>query len=280
MNWLLAATPVMVLLAHYAAVIPHEFAHSLVAWMVGINDQPGNIDWGGTSLLNVLLLADIDENVDYTAAMDAGKHWQAAVTAFAGPGLVNGGLFLITRFLITKPWLRTRPVIANFLFWFLLMNLGNLYDYVPMRVFADHGDVHNFSAGSGVDPWIIYVVGSYLVLWAIVDLYRTSLPLGMQLSGFFTPLARGVTLVVATIVIFGYYANPSLLAGSDLRLQVLAATSIMAIPPIIILLWKRLVTPSQDAARTAASTARRPVSVSANEVDSGERPMRRPPGSR
>lgn len=233
----------MVLLAHYAAVIPHEFAHSIMAWILGIKDQPGNIDWGGTSLLNVLLLANIDENVDYTPALEAGKHWKVALTAFAGPGIASGGLFLIARSLITKPWFRTRPVAANFLFWFLLMNLGNMYDYVPMRVFANHADVHNFILGTGIHPWVIYVVGGYLVLWAIVDFYLNMLPLGLQLSDFFTPTARGVTLAVATMVLFGYYANPSLLVGSDLRLQVLAGTSIMAIPPIINLLWHRIVTP-------------------------------------
>lgn len=42
-RWLLAATPVMVALAHDAAVLPHEFSHSVVVWLVGIKDQPGNI---------------------------------------------------------------------------------------------------------------------------------------------------------------------------------------------------------------------------------------------
>lgn len=43
-GWLLAATPVMVLLAHDVAVVPHEFAHSSMAWILGIKDQPGSID--------------------------------------------------------------------------------------------------------------------------------------------------------------------------------------------------------------------------------------------
>jgi hypothetical protein len=68
---LLAATPLVLLLTHYAAVLPHEFSHSVVAWVVGIKDQPGNVDWGGTSLLNVLGLVDIYENVDYRAALAA-----------------------------------------------------------------------------------------------------------------------------------------------------------------------------------------------------------------
>lgn len=242
MWWLLAATPIMLLLSHYAAVIPHEFAHSITAWLLGIKEQPLDIDWGGTSLLNVLLLADIDENVDYASAMDAGKHWQSAVTAFVGPGVINAGFFLLSTFVLRAGWLVGRPVIANFVFWFLLMNLGNLYDYVPMRVFADHGDVYNFSNGSGVNPWFIFVLGTYLVLWAIVSFYRTSLPLGLQRSGFVVPAARGVTLIVATMVLFGYFANPSLLAGTDVRLQTLAAMSLMTIAPVVVLLWKRIVT--------------------------------------
>ncbi|MFB2598975.1 hypothetical protein ACEXQE_14385 [Herbiconiux sp. P17] len=241
MWWLVAATPLMVLLTHYAAVIPHEFAHSIMAWLTGIKAQPFDITWGGTSPLNLLLLADIDENVDYDAARAAGQDWQSALTAFAGPGIVNGGFFLLSTFLIRRPWLRGRPVLANALFWFLLMNLGNLYDYVPMRVFADHGDVYNFSAGSGVSPWFIFVIGTYVMLWAIVSFYRTSLPLGLRLSGFVVPGARAVPFVVATAVLFGYFANPSLLWGTDTRLQTLAALSIMAILPVVVLLWRRIV---------------------------------------
>lgn len=54
--WLLAATPILLLLAHYAAVLPHEFAHSFVAWFLDIKPNPLIIDWGGSSILNFLLL--------------------------------------------------------------------------------------------------------------------------------------------------------------------------------------------------------------------------------
>jgi hypothetical protein len=46
------------------AVIPHEFAYSTVAWLLGPKPEPGNIPWGGSSLTNVLLRWDINENVD------------------------------------------------------------------------------------------------------------------------------------------------------------------------------------------------------------------------
>lgn len=175
-RWLIAATPLVVLLTHYAAVLPHEFSHSIVAWILGIKDTPFNIDWGGSSLLNILLLMHIDENVDYSTALAAGKDWQVALVSFAGPGLTNGGLYLLCRRFITRPSVTSRPGVAYVLFWFLFMNLANLYDYVPISVFADDGDVHHFILATGLSPWTIYVVGGYLVLWAIVDFYRRVMP--------------------------------------------------------------------------------------------------------
>lgn len=93
----------------------------------------------------------VDENVDYMVALDAGKYWQVALTAFAGPGIANGGLYLLSRRFIAAPSLLIRPVAACVLFSFLFMNLANLYDYVPIRAFAD-GDVAHFRYGSGVSP--------------------------------------------------------------------------------------------------------------------------------
>jgi hypothetical protein len=94
---------------------------------------------------------------------------------------------------------------------------------------------------------VIYVVGGYLVLWAIVDFYRNMLPLGLQLSDFFTPTARAVTFVTATVLLFGYFSIPSLLFEADMASQLIARSSVMAIPPVLILLWGRIVT--QPAAR-------------------------------
>ena len=79
--------------------------------------------------------------------------------------------------------------------------------------------------------------------WGIVDVFRNTLPLGLHLSDFFTPTARGVTPIVATAFLVGYFANPSLLVAPEPRLQALAVTSIMAILPVVILRWPRIVTP-------------------------------------
>src|SRR5262249_18703856 len=154
------------------------------------------IDWGGTSILNILLLIHIDENVDYTAALAAGKRWQVALIAFAGPGLANGGLYLLSRRLIESRYVASRPFLAYVLFWFLFMNLANLFDYVPIRVFASDGDVEHFRLGTGISPWVIYAVGGYLVLWGLVDFYRVVLPYTLRVCGFESRTARAVVLIV------------------------------------------------------------------------------------
>jgi hypothetical protein len=54
-----------VIISHYLAVFPHEFTHSFFAWALGYKSNPLNIQYGGTSLSNLLLLSNIDENVNY-----------------------------------------------------------------------------------------------------------------------------------------------------------------------------------------------------------------------
>ena len=92
-----------------------------------------------------------------------------------------------------------------------------------------------------MDPWVIYVVGGYLVLWGIVAFYRRFLPLGLALSDFATPTARSVTFVLVTVLLFGYFSIPSLIFESDMASQLIARTSVMAILPVLILLWSRIV---------------------------------------
>lgn len=257
-GWLLAATPIVVLLTHYAAVLPHEFTHSFVAWALGIKADPLNIDWGGTSLLNLLLLVHIDENVDYTAALAAGQRWQVALTAFAGAGFANAGLYLLSRRLIVSRAVSSRPFLAYALFWFLAINLANLYDYVPLRVFAADGDVWHFRLATGMSPWLIYAVGGYLVLWALVDFYRVVLPRCLAACGFDSGAGRAVVLMLATALMFGYFAIPGL-EEADPASQLLARSSLLAIPVLVATLWRRIVTPASSGGPTSSPrTSRTP----------------------
>lgn len=189
--------------------------------------------------VNALLLEDIDEKIDYAAAYAGGKGAAVAIAVVAGPG-TNCLLYLIARF--AAPWWRTstRPAVADLGFWFLLMQLANLYDYVPIRVAASYGDVRQWIRVTHMSPYVVYVVIGYLVLWAVVDLYCRVLPDALQSSRITTPTGRALVLIVATVVFFGYFAVPGLLEDGAVTLFI-TRTSLLAIPVVVLANWRRLV---------------------------------------
>lgn len=238
-GWLIASTPVFFWLTHYVAVLLHEFSHSFTAWFLGVKTDPFDIDWGGTGWWNLSMLAHVDENVSYQDALAAGLDTRVAIVAAAGPVLGNLVPYLVTRWVIVRERLSTRPVLTWLLFWYLVNGVANLYDYVPTRVFADDGDVTHFVLGSGVSRWAVFVTGSYLVLWAVVDLYRRVMPYSLGVAGLgpFRPARAGV-VVFATVVLFGYFAVPALLESDPVSLF-MGRVSLMAIPVVVVAAWRR-----------------------------------------
>jgi hypothetical protein len=232
---LVAGTPVLLLLTHDLAVLPHEFTHSFLAWILGIKSDPLDIDWGGTSIGNILLLLHIDENVDYQAALAAGD-----TVALSGPLLANGGLYLLFRWLIGRRAVRSRPVLSYAVFWLVVMNLANIWCYIPMRAFADDGDIRHFIWATDASPWLMYIIVGYLVVWGLIDFYHRVVPLALESATISPPPARAIVLIEATTVIFGYFAIPGFLE-SDPVSQVIAGTSALMIPPIVLLQWRRTV---------------------------------------
>ncbi|WP_207835988.1 hypothetical protein [Williamsia soli] len=250
-----AAMPVIMIVTHYLTVIPHEYSHSFMAWIVGIKSNPLLIDWGGTGAWNLFLLAHIDENVDYTQALAAGDHWQVALAAFAGPGIGNGLGYVVARLMIKRRPIVSRPWVALWLFWYLFFCVANLYDYVPLRVFADDGDVTHFVLGWQIDRWWIYTIVGYLVLWIVVDFYRSVLPSSLQAIGFesFT-LARAAMLVAVTLWLFGYFALPALMEEDSVSLF-MGRTSLALIPVVVVAAWNRSVVRPLRTEPTVGATA-------------------------
>jgi hypothetical protein len=251
---LVAVTPVIAWLTHYLAVIPHEYAHSFMAWITGIKANPFLIDWGGTGLHNLITLGNIDEEVDYDQALSGGHTTAAALTAMAGAVIGNGVPYLIVRLLLLKrPAITDRPWAVYTLFWYVVFCIGNFYDYVPLRTFASGGDVANFALATGWSRWAIYAVVGYLTLWSIVDLYRKAMPWTLGAAGFGrTRVARAIVLVLATLALFVLYALPAL-EQPDPVSMFMGRTSLIIIPAVVLATWRRnvfseLPTPGRDPA--------------------------------
>jgi hypothetical protein len=236
---LLASTPLVLLVTYDVAFVAHEYGHSFAAWILGIKSSPWPIIWGGNSIGNIVFLSNMDENVDYDTAMAAGRNLAVAVVAVSGIG-VNAALYLLLRF--AAPWWRTstRQFVAYTAFWFLFMQVGNLYCYVPIRVASPSGDMHNWTWGAHQSWWWLYVIIGYLVLWAMVDFYRTVLPTSLDACRIAIPAGRAVVLVTATLIMFGYFAGPGLMKDDDIT-QFISRTSLLLIPVVLLASWRRVV---------------------------------------
>lgn len=236
---LLASTPLVLIVTYDVAFVTHEYGHSFMAWILGIKSSPWPIIWGDTSIGNILFLSGLDENVDYDTAMASGRNLAVAVVAVSGVG-VNTVWYLLLRW--ATPLWRTSAnrLVAYVAFWFLFMQVGNFYCYVPIRVASPSGDMYNWTWGTHLSWWWLYVIVGYLVLWVIVDLYRTVLPTSLDTCQIAIPAGRAVVLVMVTLILFAYFAGPGLEKDHELT-QFISRTSLLLIPVVLLASWRRVV---------------------------------------
>lgn len=232
---LILITPIFILLAHYLAMLPHEYAHSFMAWILGYKSNPLSLTYGGTSWPNLLILANMDENVDYNMIFSAGHGTYVALIAFAGAGIANGSLFILSLWLLNKESIKRRLYLFYFLFLFNLMNLGNFYDYVPIRTFTTHGDAAHFFMGLNISPWWVYIIGGYIVAFLIWHFFTKTMISAFINLNITTPLRAGL-MIICVLILFGFFGMPGLFGYGDIS-YFLSATSLLAIPGIIIALW-------------------------------------------
>lgn len=236
------ATPLFILVSHYLVVFSHEYMHSFMAWFLGAKSNPLSLQYGGTSWLNILLLANIDENVNYNFLLSSGHGYQVALIAFAGVGIANALLYIISLFLLKNPEIKQRIFLYYFLFWFNIMNLGNFYDYVPIRTFVTHGDVYHFVKGLNVSPWIVYFIAGYAVALLIRQFFVKTL-ISAYIDLKITSITGKVALLsICVFILFGFFGGffYAFHLGSAAIGEIyyfLSMTSLLAIPGILAACW-------------------------------------------
>lgn len=227
---------------HYVAFFSHEYAHSTTAWLLGYKSNPLALDYGRFTLGNVLLLGQVDENVDYLTIFAQNHGHAAAFIAFAGTGIGNVPLYVVTLLLLWREAVRHRPRLFLFLFWLNFMCVGNFYDYVPIRTFASHGDMANIAHGLKVSPWFIVAVAVYPTALAMWYFFARTLKDGLPLLA---PVSRGLQatlVVICAFLLFGYFGASGLFAYGDVS-QTLSGLSVLAIPGIALACWPRRESP-------------------------------------
>lgn len=78
--------------------------------------------------------------------------------------------------LLQQPAMAGRKWLFHTLYWFVVVNLMELISYVVMRPFAAGGDTFHFNHGLALSPWLLFIVGTLLVLVALTVLFTKSCP--------------------------------------------------------------------------------------------------------
>ena len=89
-------------LALAITVMCHEWVHAFLAWIFGYKTSPFAIDYGGWSFSNVLIFSAVDQAVNDYAIAFIGHPFQSAIILIVPPIIINGGLSLLSFYLLRK----------------------------------------------------------------------------------------------------------------------------------------------------------------------------------
>ena len=235
---LILLTPIFILLSHYLTVFIHEYAHAFTAWMLGYKNSPFDLNYGGTSLGNLLLLSNIDQNVNNNLIYVSGHPGYVTLIAFAGPGIILF-LFFLSFWLMQNMKVKRHPYLLYFLLFFNLWCLGGTYAYVPVRTFTPHGvmvDVLDIEQSLNISPWLIYFFIGYLVFFMIRQFFSKTLISIYAYVGVSNTIAKASLMIICVLILFGYCGLAGFVNHGEIS-HFISSTSILAIPGIIIMLW-------------------------------------------
>ncbi|HSW92801.1 MAG TPA: hypothetical protein VLJ15_00435 [Gammaproteobacteria bacterium] len=227
-----------IFLSHHIAFFIHEYAHAFVAWALHYKNSPFDINYGGTSFENLLLLSNVDQKVNNAVIYAAGHPGHVALIALAGPGIILVLFFLSLRLMQAKK-MAQHPVWLYFLFFFNLWCLGGTYAYVPIRTFTQEGvmvDILDIQQALHISPWWIYFFVGYLVIFMMWQFFSKSLILVYAHVCPANTTARAVLMMICVVLLFGYCGLPGFANHGDIS-HFLSVTSFFAIPGMMIVLW-------------------------------------------
>lgn len=241
---LLWLTPIYIWIAQLTAYF-HEYAHSFTAWALGFKANPFDIIYGGWSWQNLIFLANIYENVNYTLIDQSGHRHLISLIAFSGPGITLF-IYLVTLYLLRKNF---NSFLYYLVFWINLVNIREFFAYVSLRSFSTSADIANFNYSSSdianinhslsISPWWIFILITPLLVWAVWNFFSNTLQNAYEKLGLFS-ISSKATLFILTVVYFFVMTYLQILtANNNLITNALTWSSFIAIPFILFYCWPK-----------------------------------------
>jgi hypothetical protein len=233
------------LLAHAVALICHEFSHSFIASILGWKRNPLALNWGSSSPMNLLMQIDIDENVNYEPIFAQGHPYQAGIISLAGMGLGNAVISLASGlglFAFAKK--SSRIVLGCFAYWLIVMSLGNLISYVPLRVFTWHADMYTVEKGFGWTPsQLLLLLGIPIAVGVLWFLLRFE-PYALSVLFPGSMARRSILVAITSLSFFGWFSLSGMSGHGELSHRIsLAFVSVLG--PVSILIGLALARKTQ-----------------------------------
>ncbi|WP_170233441.1 hypothetical protein [Neoasaia chiangmaiensis] len=201
-------------LAHAFAFFTHEYAHAVVAWVLGWKRNPFVLHVPAPSVILFLSQWGINQDVDEAPIFGSGHGIDAALIAAAGMIVGNGFISLpIGRLIYRQAIAHARPGLALLGFWITAASVGNFLSYVPLRTFIQGGDMGSVQRGFGWSPWIVVVLFGMPTALMLVWFVLRIMP---ETARRLFPSSRARQVVLATLAgffVFGFYGYAGFLEG-------------------------------------------------------------------
>ena len=231
-------TAAMIVVAHAIAYLTHEYAHSVCAWALGFMANPLALDYGKPTPANLIMLINVGDNVDYDAILQSGNGLAAAVIALAGPyignALLYAGIYAATK------RARMQPLAMSFTFWLLVMCIGNVWSYVPIRAITTHADIAIAAGGLHIGVLTLF---PFLL---VVSLLLVRHFLARACPRFICAIApegngrRALLVAMTATWLFFVYGSIGMFADYGAVSQAFSLVSVLVLMPLaVVWLWRR-----------------------------------------
>jgi hypothetical protein len=191
-----AITIVTYVILQAITIVAHEFVHSTAAWLLGYMPSPLSIVWG-----NPVTMRGWDEGVPYDQLFPSpGNPAQAVIGA--SPLVFHTIVVAVGLFVLQQTGMTKRRWLFHILYWAVVVSLMELISYIVMRPFAPGGDTFHFNHGLALSPWILFVVGTLLIMVALIVLFTRVLPLLCQAVASGNRLTDWAIVFMSAFILF------------------------------------------------------------------------------
>ncbi|EKD54881.1 MAG: hypothetical protein ACD_60C00038G0043 [uncultured bacterium] len=225
---------VAIIVAYYVSILLHEWAHGIAAWLCGAKNSPFNVQYGGWFLMNA------DENVNYTQLIDSGRGLSAALIGIAGSS-VSFIFAVICFILLSNKNFRQSAVKFIFVYWFLMINMVPLVQYLTISTFSSRGDVGRFIYGLNISAWWVFFPGTLFIIFSVIRILKIEVPKSYAVIPIKSLLGQNIfllaTLGILFLFIYTHGYNPLTDQGMNTFSRALAILSIILVPILFILCY-------------------------------------------